>query len=94
MIDRNLFAEMWLSGVSVPEMAARLGCHSQLIYKLRVGFGLPNRARVNCPDKDPTPEEIAERARECREKHYARRRAETDETSRVKVWKRQQRSSA
>jgi hypothetical protein len=36
---------------------------------------------------DPTPEEIAERARECRERHMAQRRAEDVLTTNSKVSK-------
>jgi hypothetical protein len=66
MMDRELFAELWLAGASVPEMAARLGCRQPAIYSLRVQFGLPRRPRVQCTDKDPTPDEIAERSAEVR----------------------------
>lgn len=66
MIDRELFAELWLAGASVPEMAARLGCRQPAVYALRVQFGLPRRPRVQCTKADPTPEEILKRAAEIR----------------------------
>jgi len=44
--------------------------------------GIPPREQLRkMPLADPTPDEIAERARECRERHYAERRGETDQTT-------------
>jgi len=67
IVDRELFAELWLAGVSVPEIASRVGCHQPAVYSLRVKFGLPRRPRVPCTNKDPTPEEIEQRSAEVRE---------------------------
>lgn len=66
MTDRELFAEMWFAGASVPEMAARLGCQPPAIYRLRIQYGLPNRPPVRSSKKDPTTSEIEERAAEVR----------------------------
>lgn len=66
MIDRDLFAELWFAGASVPEMAARLGCQQPAVYKIRVQFGLPPRPRVACTKTDPTPDEIVARSAEVR----------------------------
>lgn len=66
MIDRDLFEELWYAGVSVPEMAARLGCQQPAVYKLRVSLGLPRRPRVPCTATDPTEQEIADRSAEVR----------------------------
>lgn len=68
---------MWLSGAAVKEIAVALGVPIQTVYTLRHQYGLPKRERVCTFPDDPTPEQIAERARECRERHYAKRRAET-----------------
>ena len=94
MIDRELFEAMWFAGVSVPEMARRLGITQPHVYKWRGKFGLATRDRVVVQPDDPTPAEIAERARECREKHYARRRAEKDESVKCLVWQRRKRERA
>lgn len=91
--QRILF-EMWEAGAAVRDIAAALGVSVAVVYSLRHQYGLPTRGRVCSFPDDPTPEQIAERARECREAHYARRRAETDDTARTKVWKRRQRESA
>jgi hypothetical protein len=37
--------------------------------------------------KDPTPQEIEERARECRERHYAQRRGESEHASKFRIWR-------
>lgn len=73
--------QLWSGGASYPEIAAALGCHEGTVQKLKERHKLPNRKKkTNTEFKaadDPTPEEIAERARECREAHYAKRRKET-----------------
>ena len=58
IVDRELFAQLWLAGASVPEIASRVGCHQPAVYSLRVKFGLPRRPRVPCTNKDPSPEEV------------------------------------
>jgi hypothetical protein len=61
------------------------------IDNYRMELALPARNRANpqeCySENDPTPEEIAERARELREKHFAERRLETDVASRSRAWR-------
>lgn len=94
MIDRELFETLWVAGVSVPEMARRLGIPPPHVYKWRSKFGIPTRDRVVVQPDDPTPAEIAERARECRERHYAKRRAEKDEAVKCLVWQRRKRERA
>jgi len=42
---------------------------------------------VHSEANDPTPEEIAERARECRERHFKERREETPVASRARAWR-------
>jgi hypothetical protein len=70
---------MWDAGVPADVIAAHLGIRRQRLHELRREHGIPDR-----PNKfrkrivDPTPDEIAERARECRERHFAQRRAEPD----------------
>lgn len=91
---QRILSEMWAAGAAVVDIAAALGITTSAVYTLRHQYGLPKRPKVYSNPDDPTPEEIAERARECRERHYARRRAESDETSRIKVWQRQQRELA
>ena len=70
------------------DIAAALGVSVSCVYSLRHQYKLPKRERVFAFPGDPTPEEIADRARECRERHFAKRRAETDEQVWSKVSKR------
>jgi len=50
----------------------------------------PRPRDKNQHGNDPTPDEIAQRAAECRERHYAQRRAEPDDltNSKVSQWRR------
>ena len=84
---QKLLADLWNAGAAVDDIAAALGVSRQVVYQLRYQQKLPMRPRPERRIDDPTPEAIAERARECREAHYARRRSETDETARIKVWR-------
>ena len=64
------------------DIARRLGISVSRLYLLKQRHGLPDRpCKRQWPRADPTPEQIAERARECREKHYAQRRAEPYEAA-------------
>jgi hypothetical protein len=87
--------QMWDAGVPADVIAAHLGIRRQRLHELRREHGIPDRAcKFRKRLADPTPDEIAERARECRERHYAERRAEKDETSRIKVWRHARDASA
>jgi hypothetical protein len=60
--------ELWARGDSYQEIAAALGCSQSLIARLKVRHKLPNRQKATREifADDPTPEQIAERAAECR----------------------------
>jgi hypothetical protein len=60
------------------EIAAMLGINNSTLEYLASKHKLPRRPsqRGNKEMIDPTPQEIEERARECRERHYASRRSE------------------
>lgn len=87
---QKLLWEMWTAGAAVKDIAAALGVSVAVVYSLRHQYGLPTRGRVCSFPDDPTPEQIAERARECREAHYARRRAEdaANTQSKTSKWRR------
>jgi len=79
---------LWMQDVESGEIAARLGICIAAVHKARSRLGLPQRFNKYArKDVDPTPEEIEERARECRERHFAERRRETHECSRIKAWR-------
>jgi hypothetical protein len=70
------------------QVSAMLGISHTHLTRLVTRHKLPPRRRDYRRDvADPTPDEIAQRAAECREKHFAQRRAEPDEVTRTKVWK-------
>ena len=70
------------------QVSAMLGISPTHLTRLVARHKLPPRPRDrNQKTVDPTPEEIAERARQCREKHLAERRAEPDELTKSKVSK-------
>jgi hypothetical protein len=79
---------LWASEIETPEIAVRLGCSVSTLYLLRDRHKLPPRPRTRAMVLiDPTPQEIAERARECRERHYAQRRGESEHASKFRVWR-------
>ena len=85
-VDLAELWRMWVGGALAKDIAAHFGVSLSTIYTIQRKYKLPPRGRA-CGSRtvDPTPEQIAARARECRERHYAQRRAETDECSRIKV---------
>ena len=89
-VDVVKLCALW-ADASVPrvEVAKRLRVSSSQLVRLVRRYKLPPRPHEHnrASSIDPTPDEIAERARQCRERHYAQRRAEGDETTRTKIWK-------
>ena len=59
---------LWARGDSYQEIAAALGCSQSFVSRLKDRHKLPNRQKATKDifADDPTPEEIAERAAECR----------------------------
>ena len=83
-IDVPLLHKLWASEMAFPDIAVALGVSSTTLYTLRKTHGLPRRPHGNVtrlPDVDPTPAELEERKRQCRERHYAQRRGETEQTT-------------
>lgn len=72
---------LWARGDSYPQIAAALGCSESFISRLKDRHKLPNRQKATREifEDDPTPEQIAERAAECR----ARRVIPNPKTERV-----------
>jgi hypothetical protein len=89
----SLWADMTLTRV---EVARKLGVTEGNLTRLAERYGLGPRGRQHRAFSmdDPTPEEIAERARECRERHFAQRRAETATATDSKLSKRRARCLA
>lgn len=82
-VDVPLMYRLWADhGMQKWEIAKRLGISESLLSSLAKRHHLPARPKPQVVlVVDPTPEEIAIRARECRERHYAERRGETDKTT-------------
>lgn len=59
------------------EIGIALGVSQSCLSKAASKLGLPRRETVHSASIDPTPEQIRERARQCRERHYAERRGES-----------------
>jgi hypothetical protein len=59
---------LWADGKTHQEIAAALGCSEMYVSQLRERHQLPRRRRAfhGPQEDDPTPEQIAERAAECR----------------------------
>ena len=80
--EERIFRDMWAAGASVHEIAARLGICVSTVHGYRCKYQLPKRApSLERLPGDPTPEEIEQRAAECREAHLAIRRGEPAENS-------------
>lgn len=79
---------LWNSTASNTEICLHFGITTGSLWSLRKRYGLPVRPRAahdDCqrrPD-DPTPEEIAERAAECRARRSAQEQARMSRAGRV-----------
>ena len=69
------------------EIGLALGVSQSFLSTTAARLGLPRRETVHSEANDPTPEEIAERARECRERHFRDLRDETPRASRARAWR-------
>lgn len=81
--DVQLLHRLWADEtLQHREIALRLGVSQSFLGRLKLRHKLPKRDPPQCRTPyDPTPEEIAERAAECRERHFATRRCESEEAS-------------
>lgn len=86
-LDEAVIRRLVAAGATMNDLAFEFCCSVGTIRGFLRQHGIePVMARI-CAKPDPTPEEIAERARECREKHYAARRREPWQTTRVQLWR-------
>jgi hypothetical protein len=90
-VDVQLLYRLWNTPTLTRcEIARQLGVPQSYVTYLAQRHKLPPRGRkFRPPEVDPTPDEIAERARECRERHMALRRSEPvgTTTSKVSKWR-------
>ena len=76
-VDVEKLFRLWSSDMLREDIARELGVSVSHLARLCQRHHLPKRKPMrNQADTDPTPDEIAARASECRERHYAARRAE------------------
>ena len=80
------FARLWHEGETLDRLAARIGVSRATVMRYANRLGLPNRGQLQ-RKPDPTPEEIEQRARELRERHFAELLAEQDSVTRCRVWR-------
>jgi hypothetical protein len=67
--------QMWDAGVPADVIAAHLGIRRQRLHELRREHGIPDRVcKFRKRIVDPTPDEIRDRKRECRRRHFAEKR--------------------
>jgi hypothetical protein len=85
--DLDRVRELVAAGATMNHLAFEFCCSVGTIRSYLREHGLV-AALADCGVKpDPTPEEIEERARECREKHFQARRREPWETTRIQLWR-------
>jgi DNA-binding CsgD family transcriptional regulator len=76
-VEREVLLRLWQQNLTLIEIGLMIGCSGSTVGMLAKQHGMPQREsarKMQLPD--PTPDEIATRARECRERHYAERRRE------------------
>ena len=80
---------LWVKGVSLQEIADQSGVSLKYIYSYAIKMKFPKRPKAERKRTtvDPSPEEIERLKAELREKHFAERRNEKDETARIKIWR-------
>lgn len=88
-VDVPKLFELWEDRrLTRTEVARGLGLTDKQLTAVAARYGLGLRGQTNrcVTPGDPTADQIAERAREMREKHYAQRRAESEEVTRKRLW--------
>ena len=89
-VDVPTLFRLWTQGVAREVICREFNISGSQLSVLKTRYKLPNRPkRPASLNADPTPEQIAERARECRERHLALRRAEDvlNTNSKVSKWR-------
>jgi len=85
-ITPDEFAKLWHAGETLDRLAARIGVSRATVMRYAKRLGLPSRGQLQ-RKPDPTPDEIAERCRELRERHLADRLAEDVNVTRCRAWR-------
>jgi hypothetical protein len=85
--DLGRVRELVAAGATMNDLAFEFVCSVGTVRSYLREHGLVAACADPGVKADPTPEEIQERARECREKHYQARRREPWETTRIQLWR-------
>jgi hypothetical protein len=76
-VNKEEFQKLWESKMHARDIAAHFGVTRSFVYDARKKFGLEERDSVRFDSvPDPTPQEIRDRKRELRRRHFAMKRAE------------------
>jgi hypothetical protein len=86
-IDEPRVRELVAAGATMNDLAFEFCCSVGTIRHFLREHGIVAALADPGVKADPTPDEIEERARECREKHFAARRREPWQTTRVQLWR-------
>jgi DNA-binding CsgD family transcriptional regulator len=79
---------LWHTQATLNEIAQQLGCKVTTLWTLKKRHKLPPKRRPDGSSiSDPTPQQIEERARECREMREAKLRGECESTTKGRLWK-------
>ncbi len=79
---------LWHTQATLAEIAGQLGCKVTTLWTLKRRHKLPPKRRPDGSSiSDPTPQQIAERARECREMREAKLRGESDSATKARLWR-------
>ena len=85
-IDEKKFVRMWHSEATLAEICETLGITGGSLWFLQKKHGLPARGRPRDTQRrpdDPTPEQIEQRAAECRAKRTKEERARNERIGRI-----------
>jgi DNA-binding CsgD family transcriptional regulator len=79
---------LWHTQATLAEIAEQLGCKVTTLWTLKKRHKLPPKRRPDgSSPNDPTPQQIEERCREVRERHFARLRGESDSATKGRLWR-------
>jgi uncharacterized protein YjcR len=79
---------LWHTQATLAEIAEQLGCKVTTLWTLKRRHKLPPKRRPDGSSiTDPTPQQIEERAMECREMREAKMRGESDSATKARLWR-------
>jgi uncharacterized protein YjcR len=71
-VEREELRTLWLSGMHLNDLAIHFGVARSTVTAARRKFGIEDRQnKYGREDVDPTPDELEQRKKEIRERHFA-----------------------